>query len=38
MQIISPETAKILSDLLGVAFLLGLIAAVNLISQAKARP
>ena len=38
MQIISPETGKILLDLFGVAVLLGLIGIVNLITQAKSRP
>jgi hypothetical protein len=37
MEIISPETVKLLLDLLGAAALLGLIGAVNLITHAKAR-
>ena len=38
MKIISPDTAKILFELLGVGILFAVIAAVNLITQAKARP
>jgi hypothetical protein len=38
MQIVSPDVAKILIDIAIIGLLLGVIVAVNLISQAKSRP